>query len=185
MPTTPDERDFARNLLAESRDRFLALISSLSSTQLAFKSATDRWSIAENVEHVILVERRGCGFIENSLGQKFDAGRRSGYPGAAEGLITMLRDRSHPRRGPEQIQPTGRWSHDQLAAMFQVARKHTCEVLATTTADLHAHFSPHPLVGDLDCYQWLMVLGAHCDRHRAQSEEVMAHPDFPRAAAAV
>jgi hypothetical protein len=184
MPTTSDERDFAQKLLAGSRDRLLLLVSPLSPTQLVFKAAADRWSIAENLEHVILVEWRGCGFIESALKQSPDPTRHSGYPGAAEGLITMLRDRSHPRRGPEQIQPTGRWPHDQLAPMFRAARQHTCEVLAATKAYLHEHFSPHPLFGDLDCYQWLLVLGAHCDRHRAQSEEVMAHAEFPRAAAA-
>jgi hypothetical protein len=183
--TTLVERDFAAKQLAESRDRLLQLVRPLSPAQLAFKPAPDRWSIAENLEHVILVERRGFGFVERAVKQAPDPSRRSGYPGESEGLITMLRDRSHPRRGPEQIQPRGTWPHDQLIKEFESARRRTCEFLAGTTADLHAHFSPHPLFGDLSCYQWLLVLSAHCDRHRAQSEEVMAHQEFPRAAAAV
>jgi hypothetical protein len=185
MPTTPAERDFAAKQLAESRDRLLQLVRSLSSAQLAYKTSPDRWSIAENLEHIILVERRGAGFIQNALKQAPDGSRKSGYPGNDQGLLVMLRDRSHPRRGPEQIQPTGRWTHEQLLKEFESARKHTCELLAATTADLHAHFSPHPLFGELDCYQWLLVLTGHCDRHRAQSEEVIASEGFPLAAAAV
>lgn len=186
MPTTPAERHLAQALLTESRDRFLQTLSGVSPTQFAFKPAPNRWSVAENLEHVILVERRGCGFVESALKQTPDPARRGGYPGAPEGLIAMLRDRSHPRSGPEQIQPTGRWPHDQLVGIFLEARRHTLAVLESSVAsDLHAHFSPHPLFGELDCLQWMLVLGAHCDRHRAQSEEVMAHSSFPRAAAAV
>ncbi|HKQ87851.1 MAG TPA: DinB family protein [Candidatus Acidoferrales bacterium] len=185
MPMTAADRDFAAKHLAESRDRLVALVRGLSPTQTAYKPAPERWSIAENLEHVILVEHRGRGFVENALKQAPDPARHSGYPGSAEGLVAMLRDRSHPRRGVEQIQPAGRWPHDQLLKEFEAARKRTCELLAATTADLHAHFSPHPLFGDLSCFQWLLVLAAHCDRHRAQSEEVMASEGFPRAAAAV
>lgn len=181
----PDERDFAAKLLVESRDGLLFLVRSLSPTQLNYKPAVNRWSVAENLEHVTLVENRGRGFIETALKQPPDPSRRSGYPGSKEGLVTMLRDRSHPRQGPEQIQPTGRWSHEDLLKEFDTARKRTCELLATATADLHAHFSPHPLFGQLSCYQWFLVLGAHCDRHRTQAEEVIASPGFPRAAAAV
>src|ERR1700691_4781152 len=104
MPATPAERDFAAKQLAESRDRLLHLVRTLSPTQLAYSPTPARWSIAENLEHVILVEKRGFGFIENALKQAPDFSRRSGYPGSNESLISMLRDRSHPRRGPEQIQ---------------------------------------------------------------------------------
>lgn len=184
MPTTASERDFMAKYLVESRDRFLQLVRPLTQSQLTYKSAPDRWSIAENFEHVTLVETRGRGFVEIALKQAPDPAQRSGYPGSAETLIAMLRDRTHPRRGPEQIQPSGRWPVDRLADEFTAARQRTCELLAASDADLHAHFSPHPLFGELDCYQWLLVLCAHCERHRAQCEEVMATEGFPRARSA-
>lgn len=185
MPTSSDERDCAAKLLVESRDGLLRVAHVLSPTQLTYKPAPDRWSVAENIEHVILVENRAYGFIETALKQTADSTGRSGYPGNSDGLVAMLRDRSHPRQGPEQIQPTGRWSHENLLKEFETVRRRTCELLAAATADLHAHFSPHPLFGQLSCYQWFLVLGAHCDRHRAQAEEVVASAGFPRAAAAV
>jgi hypothetical protein len=185
MPTASAERDFAAQQLVESRDKLLRLVRGLSIAQLAYKPAPDRWSVGENLEHVILVEHRGRGFVEIALNRPPDASRRSGYPGSAESLTAMLRDRSHPRTGPEQIQPKGRWPLDRLASDFEAARKQTCELIEKSTADLRAHFSPHPLFGELDCFQWLLVLSAHCDRHRAQSEEVIANESFPRVAAAV
>lgn len=184
MPTSAAERDFAAKNLAESRDKLIELVRGLSPTQLAYKPGPDRWSVAENLEHVILVEQRGRGFVEVALKQPPQSARRSGYPGSIEGLIAMLRDRSHPRRSIEPTQPTGRWPHEQLLKEFEASRKRTCELFAATDADLHAHFSPHPLFGDLSCYQWLLVLAAHCDRHRAQAAELIASEGFPQAAAA-
>jgi uncharacterized damage-inducible protein DinB len=184
MPTTASERDFLAKYLVESRDRLLQFVQPLSVSQLIYKPAPGRWSIAENLEHITLVEARGRGFVEVALKQTPNPAHHSGYPGSRETLIAMLRDRTHPRSGPEQIQPSGRWTPDRLAIEFNAARQRTCDMLAATDADLHAHFSPHPLFGELDCYQWLLVLCAHCERHRAQCEEVIVTEGFPRALAA-
>jgi len=31
----------------------------------------------------------------------------------------------------------------------------------------------------MECYQWLLFLGLHCERHVRQLEEVKADPGFP------
>jgi hypothetical protein len=72
-----------------------------------------------------------------------------------------------------------------LLGEFEAARKRTSGFTASTNAQLRQHFFPHPMFGDLNCYQWLLLIGAHGERHRAQAEEVLASPDFPRAAAPV
>jgi hypothetical protein len=185
MPVTSEERDFAAKHLVESRDRFFHTVRGLTAEQLHFKPAPDRWSVGENLEHVILVERRGTGFVGIALKQPFEAGRRSGYPGSHEGLVTMIRDRSHPRRGPEAVQPKGGKPLDQMLQEYAAAREVTFALLASSDADLRAHFAPHPVFGEIDCYQWILILAAHSDRHRAQSEEVMASQGFPRAAVAI
>jgi hypothetical protein len=43
---TPGERERAINELHESRERLLAAVRRLSPSQLAFKPAADRWSVA-------------------------------------------------------------------------------------------------------------------------------------------
>jgi hypothetical protein len=181
----PEERDFALHQLAESRDAWLGLLCRLSDTQLDYSPGTDRWSAARNLEHVTIVEKRSLPLIETALNQVPGPSRRSGYPGSHEGLIKLLRDRSHPRRGPSALQPSGRWKREELVAEFEAARKRTCEVLANTAADLHGRLSPHLLFGELDCYQWFLFLAAHSDRHRLQAEEAIASEEFPRAATAV
>jgi DinB superfamily len=83
---------------------------------------------------------------------------------------------------PERIVPTGRIAHDQLLAEFAAARKRTSEFLATTNAPLRQYAFPHPRFGQVDCYQWILLVAGHGDRHRQQIEEVIAHAGFPRAA---
>jgi hypothetical protein len=184
MPLTSEERDFAIKHLAESRERFFQTVRGLTAEQLNHKPAPDRWSVGENLEHVVLVERRSAGFVATSIKQPIDPSRRSGYPGSHEGLVALVRDRSHPRRGPEAVQPRGGKPLDQLLQDYDAARKVTREIVAKPDTDLRAYFAPHPVFGDLDCYQWILVMSAHSDRHRAQSQEVIISPAFPRAAAA-
>jgi hypothetical protein len=50
---------------------------------------------------------------------------------------------------------------------------------AETDSDLRNHFFPHMAFGDLDCYQWLVVLAQHSLRHALQIEEIKAHPAYP------
>jgi hypothetical protein len=80
------------------------------------------------------------------------------------------------------VVPTGRWPHEELLKEFDRTRQRTHDFASNTTLDLRQHFFRHPVFGELDLYQWLLLIAAHCDRHRVQSEEVMASVGFPRAA---
>ncbi|MGA8408930.1 MAG: hypothetical protein WB680_17265, partial [Candidatus Acidiferrales bacterium] len=84
-------------------------------------------------------------------------------------------------QAPEILQPAGRWPDEQLLPEFEAARQKSRDFATSTEADLRSHFFKHPALGDLDLYQWLLMIAAHCDRHRAQSEEVMASEGFPSA----
>jgi hypothetical protein len=83
-------------------------------------------------------------------------------------------------RAQLQFKPApDRWSHDELLSEFDAARKRTCDFVVSTNAPLREHGYPHPLFGQFDCYQWLLAIGGHGERYRAQAEEVMAGGDFP------
>jgi len=181
---TPVEKEALLKNLAESRERLLGTVKRLSHTQLTYKPAPDRWSVAENLEHITVVETRVLGFIQKTLEAPSDFSKKSAKEGQEQALVDDIAGRITRFKAPEHIVPTGRWPLDQLTEEFEAARKRSTEFAAGTDADLRHHFFPHPIFGEMDCYQWLLLLGAHCDRHRAQSEEVMVDPGFPKAAAA-
>jgi len=174
---TPAERERAVNYLAQSRDNLLGKTRGLSREQLQFKPAPDRWSVADCLEHLLVVQGRRV--VDGIV----DPAKRSAFEGRDEELVQLVAGRAQRAQAPEPVRPTGRWPHDRLIPEFEAVRKRSADLAATTNPDLRKYFSAHPLFGDLDCYQWLLLVAAHSDRHRAQIEEVIASPGFPRAAA--
>jgi hypothetical protein len=179
------ERQRAISYLAQTRDNLLRAASGLSPAQMQFKPAPDRWSVAECLEHLITVEDRCYEGLSNALHEPADSAKRSAFDGRDDELLQIVTDRGSRRQAPEAIHPSGRWPHDQLIRQFQSARKRTIDLAASTDCDPRQHFFAHRAFGDLDCYQWMLLVAAHGERHRAQVEEVLASPNFPRSAAAV
>jgi hypothetical protein len=83
-------------------------------------------------------------------------------------------------QSPEPLRPTSRWLSDLLTE-FDAARERTIE-FATTAADakeLRHYFTPHPLFGELDCYQWFILAAGHSERHCNQCAAIKASAGFP------
>jgi uncharacterized damage-inducible protein DinB len=167
--------------LEESRERLLHMANNLTREQLHYRPAPGRWTVAECLEHIVTVEIRLLGAIQKTLEAPPDPSKRSAMEGQDDAFIARLVARVDRFQAPEHVVPTGRWPDEQLLTEFERARQHTCDFATSTTADLRRHFFKHPALGDLDLYQWLLLIAAHSDRHRVQSEEVMASPGFPRA----
>jgi DinB superfamily len=182
---TAADRERAVSYLAQTRDNLLRATRGLSPLQLAFKPAPNRWSVADCLEHIILVEDRFHENVSSALQQPADSSKRSAFDGRDDELLQIVTDRSAPRQAPEIVQPASRWPHDQLIREFEAVRARSIELAGGTVCDPRQHFFAHRAFGDLDCYQWMLLVAAHGDRHRAQIEEVLAAPNFPRAAAAV
>jgi len=178
---TPAERERAIAYLEETREEYRQLAKSLSPAQFHHKAAPDQWSVAEALEHIIVVESRVLALIERAL-QQPPSGKKSAQED--EKLVHGVAHRVQKFKGPDVVMPSGRWPHDRLLEEFSAARRHSIEFTRSTSADLRQHSYPHPAFGEIDCYQWLILIPAHCQRHLSQAREVMSSPDFPRAAAA-
>jgi uncharacterized damage-inducible protein DinB len=177
---TPGEREALLKNLAESRERLLRVAERLSSEQWHYRPAPDRWSVAECVEHITTVEGRVLGLIQKTLESGPDASKSNAMKD--EALFADVAGRVTRFQAPEMLRPTGRWPCEELLKEFEGARQRTREFAGSTEAELRQHFFRHPVLGELDLYQWLLLVTAHCDRHRAQSEEVMGSAGFPRTA---
>jgi uncharacterized damage-inducible protein DinB len=177
---TAAERETLLKNLEESRERLLRMAKNLSTEQLHYRPAPDRWTVAECVEHIATVEARVLGVIQKTLEAGPDSSKRSAMEGKDDALVAGVVARMPRFKAPEPLVPTGRWPDEQLLNEFEAARRQTRAFAAGASADLRRHFYKHPALGELDLYQWLLLIAAHCDRHRVQSEEVMASPGFPR-----
>lgn len=179
------ERQVIIDQLNGSRNRLLGLVEGLTAEQWSFRPADDRWSINQCLEHVIRVETRVLGIIETKLNEGIPEPEKCDPAYPKDAVVTRaLPDRTISRKAPEPAQPTGQWPDaTELLAQFRKTRQRTTEFAAQTQEDLRSYFHPHGAFGDLDCYQWLIVLSLHGARHAEQIEEIKAAPDFPRGTA--
>ena len=182
MPQAPlqGERDRAMSYLHSTRKQFLDVVTPLSASQWSYKPAGGGWSIAEVAEHLAVTEGATYAAIEKALREPATPEKKSETAGKDDIIMTRVPDRSRKVQAPESITPTGRWpSRDALVAEFKTRRDTTIEFIEKTPADLRGHMFPHPFIKLLDCYQWVLFLAAHSDRHIQQMKEVMAGPGFP------
>ena len=181
---TGDDRKRLTQYLEDTRERLLCSPRTLTTEQLDYKPAPSRWSVGEILEHLAVAESRLLPRIEEVLRGSPDPTKRSAWEGRDEALLQFIASRAPRVQAPDPIQPTGRWRGEELFRQIEAVRRRTSEFAATTNADLRRHFSTHPVLGELDCYQWLLIAGAHFERHCAQVEEIMADANFPHPIAA-
>ncbi len=177
-----DERQFVLDQLAASEADLLQLVEGLSPAQWAFRETPDRWSIAEVIEHLVVFEDFILGVITRSLAEQPQPEKKAHAPGKEHLVLGLVASRNTRFKAREAALPKGRWPDPvELIAEFRAARARTCAFAAETQANLRDHFFPHIVFGDLDCYQWLVVLGTHGSRHALQIREIMSHPAYPSA----
>ena len=175
------ERDLALQHLHDSRRRLLETVSGLSPEQRSYKPTEDCWSVADCVEHIIVVEH----FVLDSVDRILQSAPEPEKQAEAAGKDQVIQQRVPARnirvKGPEAVMPTGRWPEfATLLDQFEAARNRSIQFTSSTEADLRNHFFPHPFLGQFDCYQWLLFIGTHCERHVRQMEEVLGTRDWGR-----
>jgi DinB superfamily len=181
-PLSAAERETALNSLQATHDAFLKSIAGLSEKQWRFKPAPDRWSVAEVSEHIAVAESGIFGMVQSRVMTSPAAPeKRAEVKMTDEQILKMVPDRSHKAQAPEFLKPTNRWATEaDLTKAFEASRKATMDYVRTTNDDLRDHFGPHPVLGPLDAYQWILLISAHSERHTKQIEEVKADPNFPK-----
>lgn len=177
----PAERERVLAHMDETREEYRRIAQALSHSQLHYKPAADRWSVAEILEHIIVVETRVLALVEKALQQPASAVKSSIED---DPLVEVVAQRVGKLKSPGPVIPNGRWPDDRLLEEFEVIRKRSTEFARSANAELRQHSFPHPFFGELDCYQWLLLIPAHSQRHLAQAKEVMGESNFPRAASA-
>lgn len=176
--TKPD-RDHGLRHLDETRSALVKATGGLSEAQWSFKPAPDRWSVAETLEHIVLVEELFLQGIRKQLETAPDSPGGGRQKQADAAVVAKVLDRSVKSKAPPAISPSARWSPPAALARFHELRTKTINHLSSAT-ELRQHVLDHPSLGPLDGYQWVLAVSAHAARHTEQILEVKAHPEFPR-----
>lgn len=180
------DRELVIEHLKKSSERLHGAVAGLTAVQREFRAAEDRWSVAGCVEHVTVVEGNVLRGIQRTLERPPQPERRHEAEGKDGVILEMVPARTNRVKGPAEVMPSGRWpDFEDLMREFQQTRARTLEFASGANAGLRDHFFPHPILGPLDCWQWLLFLGTHCERHVKQIEEIKASAGFPASSGAV
>ncbi len=175
-----EEREFVVGELARSEARLVEVVRGMKAGQVNFRTGPERWSIAEVVEHLVVWESFMLGAIRGVLEAPAEPEKQASVAGRDALALGLATSRDKPLKSREAARPTGRWSDvSEMLAEFRVRRARTVEFAESVQADLRSHFFAHVTFGDLDCYQWLVVVGQHTLRHVAQIEEIKRDEAFP------
>ena len=156
-------------------------VKGLTPEQLSFKAAPEKWSVAECVEHIALSESFLRGIADKTLASPAKTEGAEARKANDAKILAMMPDRSQKFQAPEPLKPAGKFAGGKAGmAEFNRARKANLDYVKTTTADLRAHVAPHPVLKEMDAYQWLLTLSGHTERHTKQILEVKADAKFPK-----
>lgn len=178
---TSEERRVVLDLLDSGETRLLELTAGLSAAQWHFQETPERWSIAGNIEHIVVFENFILGVLRDLLEQAPEPARSVGIAKKQSLVMAIGHARDRKIVARDAMVPAGRWT--DVAVMleeFSKTRERVRTFAAETQGDFRSHFFAHRSLGDLDAYQWLLVVGQHRARHALQIEEVMRHSAYPK-----
>lgn len=179
-PVTDQERAYTIDSLNVTKDALHQSLAGLSDAQLTYKPSLDRWSIAECVEHIALVEKRILYAIQASMDAPAEPEKRAEIKVSDVDVIKAVRSRATRLSAPDPVVPTGRFDDTATAlAAFDAHRTAAVSYVVTVSGDLRTHYFTHFMLGQLDAYQAVLLMSAHCERHRKQIEEIKTAPDYP------
>jgi DinB superfamily len=174
-PLTPPER---QHLVAhlEMTGAWLAdEVANLTPAQFGFRREPGAWTIAEVVEHLVLVAPIYWQDLLAALKQP--AGDRRSAMTDADVLWYGIDRTSREQAIPGErtaVQP-----RDPHAAMeaYRTHHDRLLRYVRTTDDDLRSHIVPRQ---QCDGYQWALLISAHEQRHVLQIREIKADPKFPK-----
>jgi DinB superfamily len=166
---TEQERSAAIAELETSRQRLQWALEGVTEEGAQRQTTRDHWSIADCAEHITAAEV----FMPKLLTAATAGEPVQGTAERDDFIRRSIRDRSRREQAPERVRPRRRWtSLAETIRTFDERRAANLEFVRTTQENLRGRFYPHPFVGMIDCYQWLLSLAAHTERHAAQIEEL-------------
>ncbi|HEY1306964.1 MAG TPA: DinB family protein [Vicinamibacterales bacterium] len=167
------EQVFAR--LDRSRAALRAAVETVPAGARATRPAAERWSAAEVVEHLSMVERIFGERIVNALRARVpelapETAERTSLPDPIE---ARMADRVNKRNAPDTARPTGTLAwNDALAIVEQGHARLRSFVSGADGLALSQVTLDHAFFGTLTVYQWIELIAAHEARHTDQIKEI-------------
>jgi len=183
--TTPRLTEIEKNkmneILNSSLIKFQGAVNNLSESQLNFRPAPNKWSIAECIEHIALAELEFPKILEREMQQPANPDLRKKIRIKDDEIQPKMTSRKWKAKSPEIFKPTHNFASAKEAIdTLQTQRNKTIAYVETTKDDLRNRYWKHPLTGKIDLYQTLLLMSAHLERHIEQIENIKKDDNFTK-----
>jgi hypothetical protein len=150
-------------------------LNGLSPAQLTYRMTPESWSITDVTEHLAIAEPQYWQRVQDSMKQAATTEKLEATDAA---ILWYGIDRTNRQKTGEARVPHGTFktAADALAT-FRKLRSTMRDYAQSTSADLR---SRKLLEGNMDVYQWFLMISTHSQRHILQIREVKAHSGYPK-----
>ena len=183
-------RTFAAPMSAKDREHLLVhfemttqmvaeQVRGLSPAQLEYKASPDRWSIREVISHLAVAEPDYWRELQKSVKAAADMDHKKSA-NADDDILWYGIDRVvHTKTGGGHEKVDTYKDLNEALSKFQALRATMMEYVKTTNDDLRAHsFGDGTEV--IDCWQWMLEISTHAERHIQQIREIKNEANFPK-----
>ncbi len=169
----PPEVDSLNANLVKTQADFMRTADAISAKEWKTRPSEGRWSAAELVAHLIMVERAVIAKADR-VTQK--SPKRVPLLKKIHLPMVLVESRLIRRKTPIPINPELlREKEEMLAELREVRERSLAFIAETRGRDLSEYCWPHPAVGTLNTYQWMRFIAAHEVRHTKQMREIASN----------
>ena len=155
------------------RENTKQLIASLTAEQTAVLPEGEKWTVAEIVEHIAIVQDGMTKISAKLLTQAQAAGKTSdGAARLSENFAAKAAEAQTLKfEAPDRVRPTGNQSVEESLKKMDAARDELEKLRPLfESVECSDYKFPHPFMGDLTAHEWLALVGGHEARHLRQIE---------------
>ncbi len=174
------------NYASEVREQLESLVESIPASQRELRAAPDVWSVAENIEHLCMIED-SVGRLISSMAKQLHAD--NALEVETNSMLGALDQYQVPANAfklvaPEPFRPSGTLTCDEAMEKLRSVRARVLQgVQKANGLDLTKATFPHPFFGPINGYQWLLLIGQHELRHvnqmRKSVQQLTGAPAVP------
>jgi len=179
VPMTDTDREHVLVHLEMTTQMVAEQVRGLSPAQLEYKASPDRWSIREVVSHLAVAEPDYWREIQKALKAAPDMKEKKSSATDADIMWYGIDRVVHTKTGGGHEKVDTYKDLGEALGKYQALRATMIEYIKTTNDDLRAHS-----FGDggevIDCWQWMLEISTHAERHIQQIREIKNDPNFPK-----
>lgn len=170
--------------ISRIRESLLKHVSGLSDAQLSYKPEGGEWSVNDILHHLALTDEANGKLTSRALRHAQEK-NVSPDPTPDESVLKCLDEAIAPlnntkAHAPDFVRPQSHLSAPDSLTRLAASRERMLQsVEQLSRYDLTQLKYPHPVLGELDMYQWILIAGGHESRHIGQIKRIKAEAGFP------